>query len=342
MKNAQKEIKTIEEWRNCPMANFVCTVGIETRLEANMPRGKMLLLSMLNSGVRDLNEQTVDRLFECCLCGLCTQCGFDDTDIPAAIAAGRADISEAGFSPKEVTEFAKMVQEDCIWENVDVSDLTKKPVVLITSDRGNAGAFEKIAAKAGVSATIIVEGKYDSALLYELGIWDLSEKYLNKIIQIADAEKVTNVVIDSPHLWARLKGNKKIVAVTEYIKSLIDCGSLKLKSADIQNVTYHDPCKLVRGATDETTVRSILKAANIELKELRWNKKDAKCCGGPTLKICAPEISKKITQRRIEQIKDSKAEKLIVSCSHCFSNFMENEPDFEVIKILDLILGLAE
>jgi Fe-S oxidoreductase len=342
MKNTDKYIKTVEEWRNCPMSNFICSVGIETRLETNMPRGRMLLLSLLNSGAREWNEERVNRIYECCLCGLCTQCGFDDTDIPAAIAAGRADINEAGLSPEKVKEFAQMIRESCIWENADVSKLTDKPVVFITSDQGNADAFGKIARKAGADESVIVEGKYDSALLYELGIWDISEKYTDKIIKFAEDPKIKSVVIDSPHLWARLKGNKKVIHVTEYIKNLIDNGNIKLKASGIKNITYHDPCKLVRNAKDETTVRGILSAAKVELKELRWNKKDAKCCGGPTLKICAPEISKKITIRRIEQINDIKAENLVVACNHCYSNFNENKPGFKVIKILDFVLDLIK
>ena len=100
MKNTEKYIKTLEEWRNCPMANFICTVGIETKLETNMPRGRMLLLSLLHRGVRELDDYAVRRIYECCLCGLCTQCGFG-TDIPAAIAAGRADINEAVLCPRK-------------------------------------------------------------------------------------------------------------------------------------------------------------------------------------------------------------------------------------------------
>ncbi len=342
MKNSDKHIKTLKEWRNCPMANFICTVGIETRLETNMPRGRILLLSLLNSGVRELNDESVQRIYECCLCGLCTQCGFDDTDIPAAIAAGRADINEAGMAPEKVQEFAKQIQDNCIWESADVASLAKKPVVFITADQGNADAFKKIAEKAKVDATIVVEGKYDSALLYEMGFWDASNKYLDKIVQLTKQAGVKSVVIDSPHLWSRLKDNEKVVSVSAYVKTLVDGKLLKLKKTGIKNLTYHDPCKLVRNAEDETTIRGILDAASVELKEMRWNKKDAKCCGGPTLKLCAPEIAKKIAKRRIGQVKETGADRLLVSCNHCFSNFTENEPDLKVIKFLDFILEIVE
>ncbi len=342
MKNIQKHIKTLEEWRNCPMSNFICSVGIETRLETNMPRGKMLLLSLMNEGVREWDEEKVTRVYECCLCGLCTQCGFDDTDIPAAMSAGRADINEAGLQPKAVKDLAKKIQDSSVWEKADVSSMAGKAVVFITADQDNAKTFEKIAEKAGVDVSVIYEGQYDSALLYELGVWDLSKKYLDKIIKITEDKKVKHVVIDSPHLWDRLKSNEKIVSVSEYLKSLIDSGALELKDSELSNVSYHDPCKLVRNKEDETTVRGIFKKANIQLKELRWNKKDAKCCGGPSLKVCAPEISKKITQRRTEQVKEIGADKLIVSCNHCYTNFVENKPDFKVIKLIDFILESAK
>jgi len=342
MKNSDKHIKTLKEWRNCPMSNFICTVGIETRLETNMPRGRILLLSLLNSGVRELDTENVQRIYECCLCGLCTQCGFDDTDIPAAIAAGRADINEAGMTPEPVNAFAKQIQESCIWETANVAGFAKKPVVFITADEGNADAFKKITDKAGVDAAIVVEGKYDSALLYEMGLWEASDKYLEKIVQLAKQDGVESVVIDSPHLWSRLKDNKKIVSVSAYVKSLVDGKLLKLKKAGIKNITYHDPCKLVRNAEDETTVRGILSAAGVELKEMRWNKKDAKCCGGPTLKICAPDIAKKIALRRIGQVKETGTDRLLVSCNHCFSNFVDQKPDFKVTKLLDFILEITE
>lgn len=346
MKNAQKQFKTIDEWRNCPMANFVCPVAIETRLETNTPRGKMFLLSLLCNGTMGLEEDVVQRMYECCLCGLCTQCGFDDTDIPAAMAAARADICEEGCLPEKVREFGKAVEDGCVWNRYqDVEKLiTKEAVAFITWEDENAAAFEKLAEKAGFTPLVIKEGDFDSALLYELGLWDASEKCTEKIAELAANAKILRVVIDSPHLWDLLKRkavSDKIAPLTSFIKELVDDGKLRLrKTKDV--VAYHDPCRLVRRAADETTVRGLLAAAGIGLAEMRWNKKDAKCCAGPVLKIMAPEISEKITKRRIREVEETKAEKLLTACGHCLANFKENHLKIEAVSILDMILSLAE
>jgi Fe-S oxidoreductase len=346
MKNALKQFKTIDEWRNCPMANFVCPVAIETRLETNTPRGKMFLLSLLCNGVMNIDEDIVQRMYECCLCGLCTQCGFDDTDIPAAMAAARADICEAGCMPEKVRELGKAIEDGCVWNRYqDVEKLiTKEAVAFITWEDENAAAFEKLAKKAGFTPLVIKEGEYDSALLYELGLWDASEKCIEKITKLAANAKIQRVVVDSPHLWDLLKkkaNSDKITPLTSYLKELVDSGKLRLrKTKDV--VTYHDPCRLVRREDDETTVRGLLAAAGIGVAEMRWNKRDAKCCGGPALKIMAPKISENITKRRIREAEDTKAEKLLTACGHCLANFKENGFDKKTVSLLELIVSLAE
>jgi len=347
MKNALKQYKTIDEWRNCPMANFVCPVAIETKLETNTPRGKMFLLSLLCNGTLGLDENIVQRMYECCLCGLCTQCGFDDTDIPAAMAAARADICEADRLPEKVRALGKAIEDGCLWNQVqDVGGLITRDeaVAFITWEDANAAAFEKLAEKAGFLPLVIKEGDYDSALLYELGLWDASEKCIEKIAELAASAKIQRVVVDSPHLWDLLKKkavSDKIVPLTLFLKELVDSGKLRLRNTK-EVVTYHDPCRLVRREDDETTVRGLLASAGKSVAEMRWNKRDAKCCAGPVLKIMAPKISQQITKRRLREAEDTKAEKLVTACGHCLANFKENSAGLKAVRLLELIVSLAE
>ena len=342
MKNALEHMKTIEEWRTCPMANFICSVSRETGIETNTPRGKMLTLSLLCTNIRELDEDIVNRLNECCLCGLCTQCGFDDTDIPAAIRAARVDIFEAGKMPDAIKEFGEEIQKGCVWgDEQKVAALMPKEskTVFITSDEQNAKSFSKIAEKAGIDALVIIEGCYDSALLDEIGMRGVSKQYLDRIKGLAENENAQAVVIDSPHLWSLLKssiGNEKIVSVTEFVNRLVNDGRLKFGKAK-ERLTYHDPCRLVRNMPEETAVRSILDAAGIDVVEMKWNKKDAKCCGGPALKISSKDIQQKIAKRRVDEIKNTGADKVLVSCTHCYDNFKENDSELKVVKFLDLI-----
>ncbi|MDD5016678.1 MAG: (Fe-S)-binding protein [Eubacteriales bacterium] len=346
MKNSLEHIKTIDEWRNCPMANFICSVSRETGIETNTPRGKMLVLSLLCNGSRTLEKNVVNRIYECCLCGLCTQCGFDDTDIPAAIRAARADICEAGVLPEEIKAFGEDIQKDCVWgdeERVTALIPSDKKTVFITSDKENAANFEVLAQKAGIDVLVICEGRYDSALLDEIGMRSVSRQYIGRINRFSENQNVDTVVVDSPHLWSLLNKNtagKKYTALTEFVLSLVEAGRLKFGKAG-ESVTYHDPCRLVRNMPEETAVRGILDAAGIKVFETRWNKKDAKCCGGSALKITAKDIQKKITKRRIDEITATGADRVLVSCSHCYDNFKECDPDLKVVKFLDLILSVA-
>ena len=346
MKQAMKQFKTIDEWRNCPMANFVCPVAIETRLETNTPRGKMFVLSLLCNGAMQLDTDVVERMYQCCLCGLCTQCGFDDTDIPAAMAAARADIGEAGMIPEEVVEFGKKIEAGYRWSHNGKTGMTLSgdAVAFITWEDQNAADFELLAKKAGIMPVVIREGEYDSALLYELGLWDASEKRLDNMVEFTKNSGVKKVVVDSPHLWDQLskrEGSDRFVPLTVFLKELVDSGKLKLRRSE-RIVTYHDTCRLVRRGEDETTVRGILSAAGVTLKEMRWSKKDAKCCAGPALKTLSPELSSKITRRRLDEALATGASELVVSCGHCQANFRENEAGIKVTGILDLVLSLVE
>lgn len=343
MNNSMKHYKTIDEWRNCPMANFICPVVKETGLETNTPRGKMFLLSLLCNGAMKLDSDIAKRMYECCLCGLCTQCGFDDTSIPDAMAAARADISENGFLPGKIGEFGRKIEESA-GKSGEMEKLIPKDevTVFITWGSESGPAFEKLAKKAGIKPLIINDGSYDSALLYELGLWEASDKYVENVLKLSGKENVTRIVIDSPHLWDLLKkkgADKKFMPLTTFIKALIDAGKLKLRKSSF-SLTYHDPCRLVRDMEDETTVRGIFKEAGIQLKEMRWNKKDAKCCGGPVMKIIAPDVSEKITKRRIAMAEDTNAEKLAVACGHCRENFKECGK--ETVTVLHLVASLAD
>ncbi len=89
-------------------------------------------------------------------------------------------------------------------------------------------------------------------------------------------------------------------------------------------------------------MRGLLAAAGIDVAEMRWNKRDAKCCAGPVLKIMAPKISEQITKRRLREAEDTKADKLLTACGHCLANFKENGADVKAVSLLDLIVSLAE
>ncbi|MEN6360142.1 MAG: (Fe-S)-binding protein [Veillonellales bacterium] len=93
------------------------------------------------------------------------------------------------------------------------------------------------------------------------------------------------------------------------------CDLTKLGSLPIR-VTYHDPCHLVRGMNVAAEPREILKAIpGLEFVEM----KDAnRCCGaGGSFSAVYYELSRKINDKKLDNIEDTGTDYLVTGCSSC-------------------------
>ncbi len=164
--------------------------------------------------------------------------------------------------------------------------------MFITADQGNADAFKKIGDKAGVDAAIVVEGKYDSALCTR---WESGMQAASIWIRSSNSRNRTaykNVVIDSPHLWSSSR-QQEVHVRSEYVKTLVDGKLLKLKKTGsrILPIMTVQAGSQRRGRNDG---QRDPRRRRVELKEMRWNKKDAKCLRRADAESVRPEIAKKI------------------------------------------------
>jgi glycolate oxidase iron-sulfur subunit len=81
-------------------------------------------------------------------------------------------------------------------------------------------------------------------------------------------------------------------------------------------MTYHDPCHAVRGQGIKNEGRDILKKLpNVEFKEMKeadW------CCGGAgSYALTHYELSQKVLDRKMKNLKDTEADILVTSCPAC-------------------------
>ena len=68
---SEKSKKTIDACRFCWMCRHICPIGNVTGQERNNARARALSLSMVERGF-DLTEDIVANVYECALCGACT------------------------------------------------------------------------------------------------------------------------------------------------------------------------------------------------------------------------------------------------------------------------------
>lgn len=110
---------------------------------------------------------------------------------------------------------------------------------------------------------------------------------------------------------------------TELLADLLRTGKLKALKDVASELTFHDPCYLGRHHGEYNAPRDILTSIpGVKLVEMQKNKDKALCCGmgGGNMWYELPE-GKHLAENRLEQIGDTKVQKLATSCSYCMINF---------------------
>ncbi|RNC28781.1 MAG: Lactate utilization protein A [Candidatus Dichloromethanomonas elyunquensis] len=104
---------------------------------------------------------------------------------------------------------------------------------------------------------------------------------------------------------------RKVMDINEFLKGKLIPGDLPVQ----ETVTYHDPCHLVRYQNVKESPRMVLAAAGAKLEEM--SEADRCCGGGGTYNIFHYDISMKILDRKIANVKKTGATILATSCPAC-------------------------
>jgi iron-sulfur cluster protein len=108
----------------------------------------------------------------------------------------------------------------------------------------------------------------------------------------------------------------RTIDFSSLVKKLVDEGRLTFKEGQhLGKITYHDSCHLKRTlkATDEP--RELLQKAGHEIAEMY---ECDTCCGmAGSYSLKLPEISAPILERKLKNIKDTGAEKVVMDCPGC-------------------------
>jgi glycolate oxidase iron-sulfur subunit len=119
---------------------------------------------------------------------------------------------------------------------------------------------------------------------------------------------------------------KKIKDSTEFVIDVLKVNpeALKLKKEfEGKTATWHDPCHLVRYQNIKEQPRAILKGLK-GLNYVEMANADM-CCGmGGTFSVYHYDLSKKIADRKMEGIKETKADMVVTACPGCMINLLDN------------------
>jgi heterodisulfide reductase subunit D len=169
-------------------------------------------------------------------------------------------------------------------------------------------------------------------------------------ISTLDRYGVTKIVTTCPHCFNTLKneypelgGHYKVMHHTQFLKSLIKQGSLKVEGGSFKGkrITYHDPCYLSRANKIFEAPRELIKKLDAELVEMKACKTKGLCCGagGAQMFKDAEKGDKEINTERTEQALDTKAEIIAAACPFCntmMTDGVKNKKQEDEVKIMDV------
>jgi len=356
------------------MCKIVCTVGNITKNEANYPRGKALILFTILKGMMKFDEDVVERIYQCAICGLCKDWCISDYDIPELITAARADIVNSEKVPSRVLEILKNIKKtgnpySVMDDDEEISAVLDKEIrrtekrakiLYFIGDTHfpHPEIFEatiRILNYAGINFTILSKENKSVELLYQLGFRKEAERLvkenaeaINKteceVIITSDANEYLAFKREYPRLGASLNSNIKIMHTTEYINSLLQENKLSLSKEINKSITYHDSSSLGRYLGVYEPPREVIKAIpGVKFKEMRWNEDKARCCGASGgLLFTHPEIAAKAAENVIDEAIEIGAEIITTASPLCKQSLIKHEEKLqrnsvEVHDITELI-----
>jgi glycolate oxidase iron-sulfur subunit len=178
----------------------------------------------------------------------------------------------------------------------------------------------------------------------------LDETHPEKIIVLCSScslmfKKYYQMVFDDEKDSIKEKVRKfsdKVIDFTSYINDRKDKLDKIYNVKEKANVTFHTPCHLSKGLNFKGIIKEIFDGKkNVCIKDL--NTPEA-CCGfGGIFNYRYSDLSLKISERKIKEILDTKAEIVLTSCSGCIVQLKEglirHGSNVEVLHISEFIAG---
>ena len=177
------------------------------------------------------------------------------------------------------------------------------------------------------------------------------QRFTSCNIQILNGYGIKKIVTACPHCFNTIKneypelgGNYEVMHHAVFLQQLINDGLIRLKEGGAfkgRKITYHDSCFLGRANNIYEAPRSVLEMLDADLVEMKRCRTTGFCCGaGGAQMFKEPEPGRKdINVERMDDILESKASVVAVSCPFCMTMISDGVKHFnkeQQIEVLDI------
>ena len=335
MQISQKSKTTFDACRFCWMCRHICPIGNATGHERNTPRARALSLAMVAREGVPFSEDIINNLYECALCGACTNdcvTGWDPVEftkearlaaalegsIPAHIETLLANIEEKGnIFGKDSFCGELLAKINSLPKEADTLFFLGKDAIYKTPDKA-VKAIE-LMEKCGESFTVLAD-EPDSgyALDFLFGAADETKKVMEDTAKVLNGYKKV-VVYDAADAKVFLREYKEweigltaeIVTFTAYIAEKIEKGVIAPKMGN-KAYTLQDNAILMRDVDETDKTREIISKCG-SLREMHLIKKETVFAGNLIMNEYMPDVMEKVAKRRWEDALRMNCETLVTS-----------------------------
>ena len=355
MNITEKAKKIADSCRFCWMCRHICPIGNATGLERNTARARALGVSLVVRGATNLKE-IADNIYECTLCGACTNNCMTGWDPKVFIQETKTEILLNGEPPDYIMTLLEKYQATgnvfgveackCLDELYNTDCETALFVgqdALYKSPESVKNAV-RLLKKAGVSVSLEKNQDSGSALWFLTGKTQETQNTAKKCAEMLNKYK-TVVVYDPVDLklmhheykeWG-IEITARLVSFNEYLLSLIESGKISVKKSE-NEYSLQDNYAYARELDDSQTGRKLVDKVGV-VKDMLLIGKEANLAGQLIMAEYMPDVMTQVAKDRWFNAKNMDCKTVVTENPAEYVALKATCPDgYRVITVEEMIL----
>ncbi len=328
MNITDKSKNIVDNCRFCWMCRHVCPIGNATGLERNTARARAFGVSLVAREATELSELR-DNIYECSLCGACTNNCVTGFDPKVFVTEVKREIVLEGLAPDYITALL-MKHAEC--GNIYGANLPEELAALAPKGTDTvlfAGldAYAKtpecvLSAMKLISASGknvgLVTGDSGFALHFLTGKTDESRKAAEACAKLLSGYKT--VVVYDPCDFALMKhewrewgiDTPECISFNEYVLSLVKSGALKVKKGSTEYM-LQDSFAYARELDDDKTGRELIAAVGTS-RDMLLIGKEANLAGHLIMAEYMPAVIEAVAKTRWRDALNMGGKNIVTEC----------------------------
>ena len=355
MNITEKAKKIADSWRFCWMCRHICPIGNATGLERNTARARALGVSLVARNATELKE-IADNIYECTLCGACTNNCMTGWDPKVFIQEVKTEIVLNGETPAYIMALLEKYQAsgnvfgkvacgclDSLYNSDNKTALFVGQDALYQSPESVKNAVALLN-KAGVSVSLDKNQDSGAALWFLTGNTAETMNAAKACAEMLNSYE-TVIVYDPVDLKLMLHEYKewgieitaKVVGFNEFVLGLIESGAIAVKKS-ANEYSLQDNYAYARELDDCETGRKLIEKVGI-VKDMLLIGKEANLAGQLIMAEYMPAVMTQVAKDRWFNAKNMDCKTIVTENPAEYVALKATCPEgYRVISVEEMIL----